>query len=142
MICHDMELVFDTARRIIVMAHGRIIADGEPEQLFRDAEVMKQASVLPPMMIDVSLRLSEDPLNGTLFSRVSSAPDLVQALREARSMERPPSGAEAPHQHLPRERRASEWQGSLITPRERPCSTVCTPLQRSPSRSACALLPL
>ena len=33
MVCHDMELVRDFARRMAVVAKGKIIADGNPKEL-------------------------------------------------------------------------------------------------------------
>jgi branched-chain amino acid transport system ATP-binding protein len=38
---HDMDLVFRFARRIVVMAEGRIIADGAPAAIAADAEVRR-----------------------------------------------------------------------------------------------------
>jgi branched-chain amino acid transport system ATP-binding protein len=36
---HDMDIVFGHARRVVVMAAGRFIADGSPEQIRADARV-------------------------------------------------------------------------------------------------------
>jgi branched-chain amino acid transport system ATP-binding protein len=36
---HDMDVVFAFADRVIVLDHGRIIADGAPEQVRADAQV-------------------------------------------------------------------------------------------------------
>ena len=38
---HKMDVVFGIAQRIIVMHHGRIIADGEPEAVRKNEEVQK-----------------------------------------------------------------------------------------------------
>jgi ABC-type branched-subunit amino acid transport system ATPase component len=38
---HDMEVVFAVASRIIVMAEGRVIADGTPADVRGDAEVKR-----------------------------------------------------------------------------------------------------
>jgi branched-chain amino acid transport system ATP-binding protein len=38
---HDMEVVFGIAKRIIVLHQGQIIADGEPEEIKRNALVQK-----------------------------------------------------------------------------------------------------
>ncbi len=57
MVCHDMEVVLDYAGRALVMAGGRLLADGSVPEIFRDAALMEQASVLPPQMIDLSFRL-------------------------------------------------------------------------------------
>ena len=59
MVCHDMEIVLDYAKRVLVMERGRLIADGRVPEVFRNAELMEQASILPPQIIDLSLRLGE-----------------------------------------------------------------------------------
>ena len=59
MVCHDMEVVLDYAQRALVMAGGRLLADGPVQEIFRDAELMEKASILSPQMIGLSLRLGE-----------------------------------------------------------------------------------
>jgi len=59
MVCHDMEIVLDYAKRVLVMEGGKLIADGRVPEVFRNAELMEQASILPPQIIDLSLRLGE-----------------------------------------------------------------------------------
>ena len=57
MVCHDMEVVLDYARRALVMAGGRLLADGPVPEIFRDTDLMEKASILPPQMIGLGLRL-------------------------------------------------------------------------------------
>jgi energy-coupling factor transport system ATP-binding protein len=57
MVCHDMEVVLDYARRALVMAGGRLLADGTVPEIFRDTDIMEKASILPPQMIGLGLRL-------------------------------------------------------------------------------------
>lgn len=59
MVCHDMEVVLDYARRALVMAGGRLLADGPVREVFRNTALMEEASILPPQMIGLSLRLGE-----------------------------------------------------------------------------------
>ncbi len=59
MVCHDMEVVLDYARRALVMAGGKLLADGPVREVFRNAALMEEASILPPQMIGLSLRLGE-----------------------------------------------------------------------------------
>ena len=59
MVCHDMEVVLDYARRVLVMADGRLLADGPVESVFRNTELMERASILPPQMIGLSMRMGE-----------------------------------------------------------------------------------
>ena len=57
MVCHDMEVVLDYARRALVMAGGELLADGTVPEIFRDTDIMEKASILPPQMIGLGLRL-------------------------------------------------------------------------------------
>ena len=59
MVCHDMEVVLDYATRALVMSGGILLADGPVKEVFRDTELMEKASILPPQMIGLSLRLGE-----------------------------------------------------------------------------------
>ena len=59
MVCHDMEVVLDYATRALVMSGGKLLADGPVKEVFRNTELMEKASILPPQMIGLSLRLGE-----------------------------------------------------------------------------------
>lgn len=59
MVCHDMELVLDYAKRLIVMADGKIIADGSAHSVFRNAAALSKASVIPPQIIELGHLLGE-----------------------------------------------------------------------------------
>ena len=59
MVCHDMEVVLDYADRALVMSGGRLLADGPVKEIFRNTELMEEASILPPQMIGLSIRLGD-----------------------------------------------------------------------------------
>ena len=42
-ILHDMDFVAENFERVIVMAHGTILADGTSEEVFAQDEVLKEA---------------------------------------------------------------------------------------------------
>ena len=98
MVCHDMELVADFAQRVLVMANGCLIADGTPEEVFRDREILGEASVMPPQMIDLALRL-EATAHGKAFAQVSDVRGMVEAVaacvREAKACSEVVAAAEA-----------------------------------------------
>ena len=79
MVCHDMEVVLDYARRALVMAQGRLLADGPVRELFRDRELMKRASLLPPQMIELSGRLGGD------YAQADDAETLARMIAERRN---------------------------------------------------------
>ena len=60
MVCHDMEVVADYAKRVIAMTAGQVVADGETFAVLRDRDVLARTHLLPPQMVNVSLRLVED----------------------------------------------------------------------------------
>lgn len=82
MVSHDMELVFDFADRVIAMGGGRLVADGAPEAVFRDGAVMGEASLMPPQIIELSMRLSSSRFGG-LFDRAATSSAMLEALRTA-----------------------------------------------------------
>lgn len=81
MITHDMELTLDTACRVLVMEQGHLIADGTPDEVFRDADIMGAASLLPPQIIDLSQRIAHLEAEAGSFDTVSSVSEMVTALQ-------------------------------------------------------------
>lgn len=59
MVCHDMEVVGDYARRVIAMTAGQVVADGPTFEVLRDRAVLERTHLLPPQVVEVSLRLAE-----------------------------------------------------------------------------------
>ncbi len=49
-ILHDMDFVAACFERVLVMAHGEILADGTPAEVFRESEALKEAAVTPPQL--------------------------------------------------------------------------------------------
>jgi energy-coupling factor transport system ATP-binding protein len=78
MVCHDMEVVLDYAKRALVMAGGKLLADGPVREVFRNEELMESASILSPQMISLSLRL------GTGFENADSPESMADAVMAAR----------------------------------------------------------
>ena len=79
MVCHDMEVVLDYARRALVMAGGRLLADGPVREIFRNTAVMEQASILPPQIVGLSLRL------GAGFEQADSPQNMADAVMARRA---------------------------------------------------------
>lgn len=80
MICHDMEVVSDFATRIAIMARGRILDCGPTHRLFTQSDLLEQASITPPQVIDLSERLADivDPS----FAGITEVSDLVARVKE------------------------------------------------------------
>jgi energy-coupling factor transport system ATP-binding protein len=79
MVCHDMEIVLDFAGRVIVVSQGRLVADGATREIFRNAAVMQKASVMPPQITRLAIRL------GRGFEKADTVPEMVSAIEAKRS---------------------------------------------------------
>ncbi len=56
---HDVDFAYRWAERILVFCHGKIIADGKPLQIFRNKEILKQANLKQPIMLEIYEALVE-----------------------------------------------------------------------------------
>lgn len=83
MVCHDMELVLDFARRMIVLADGKIEADGKTLEIMRRKEILQKASLLPPQIIQIALELEEKFPGRFNFENVRTADELAAKIQEA-----------------------------------------------------------
>lgn len=74
MVCHDMEVVGDFARRVIAMTEGRVVADGATFDILRDQRVLDTAHILPPQISAIAMSLVED------------MPDCPEAIAQANTL--------------------------------------------------------
>ncbi len=56
-VSHDIEFIWPLQPRTVVMAGGRILADGPAKEIFRDNAVLEKARLLKPQLLDLSQRL-------------------------------------------------------------------------------------
>ncbi len=59
MISHDMDLIAKYAERVIVMANGKIIADGPTRKVFQMHDVLRKAFLKPPQITRFAQSLSK-----------------------------------------------------------------------------------
>lgn len=52
-ILHDMNFVADCFSRVIIMVHGKVLADGTPEEVFEKTKLLKQAKLEAPQKIQL-----------------------------------------------------------------------------------------
>jgi len=78
MVSHDMEIVLDFAKRILVVSGGKLIADGKTADIFRSSDAMKSASLVPPQITELALRLGEG------FEDIFSVEGMVSAIEKYR----------------------------------------------------------
>jgi cobalt/nickel transport system ATP-binding protein len=77
-VTHDMEFAAELATRVVVMEHGRVLADSTPRAILTDAELLRRARLEPPALTKL--------FSGTRIARNAAVPvtiDEGRALLEA-----------------------------------------------------------
>lgn len=74
MVSHDMEIVQDFARRVLVVNGGRLLGDGGVHEIMKDEELLRRASVLPAQIPALALRLGDG------FEDVFTVDGMVRAI--------------------------------------------------------------
>ncbi|MDE8702643.1 ABC transporter ATP-binding protein [Adlercreutzia equolifaciens] len=87
MVCHDMEVVGDFARRVIAMTAGQVVADGATFDVLRDGAVLKAAHILPPQVSEVSMILGRPPGCAPAVAAANTVPQMVEAVAQAKQAE-------------------------------------------------------
>lgn len=87
MVCHDMEVVGDFARRVIAMTAGRVVADGATFDVLRDGRVLKEAHILPPQVTEVSMILGRDEGCPEAIAQADTVPQMVAAIAQELQLE-------------------------------------------------------
>jgi len=59
---HDVDFAYRWAERVLVFCEGKIIADGTPLKIFQNKEILKQANLKQPTMLEVYELLVEKHL--------------------------------------------------------------------------------
>ena len=80
MVCHDMEVASDFAERLVVMAQGRILGRGPTRQVFGEGDLMREASIAPPQVTELSERLARTI--SPAFAGLSEVDDVVSVVEE------------------------------------------------------------
>ena len=76
MVCHDMEVVLDFAKSIIVMNRGEIMGQGPARQVLGDDELLNKARLLPPQIAQVAKLL------GPCFDGIFTDDELIARIKE------------------------------------------------------------
>jgi energy-coupling factor transport system ATP-binding protein len=58
-VTHDVEFVAECSPRIILMSEGKTIADGSSKRVLTDVELLSRASIVPPQITEVFLKISD-----------------------------------------------------------------------------------
>jgi energy-coupling factor transporter ATP-binding protein EcfA2 len=68
MITHDMRIVTSYASRVVVMAQGKILADGTPKKVFVQTDVLRQAFLEAPQISRIAQALAEFGVDPSILS--------------------------------------------------------------------------
>jgi len=58
-VTHDVEFVAECNPRVVLMSEGRIVADGTAERILADQNLIAKASIIPPQISQIFIRLSD-----------------------------------------------------------------------------------
>ncbi|MGD8341339.1 MAG: cobalt ECF transporter T component CbiQ [Gammaproteobacteria bacterium] len=79
-VTHDIDFAAQLATRVVVIDHGRILADGTPREVLTDQALLARSRLHPPLLTRVFGRLAEE---GSRFERIPlTAEEAIEALRE------------------------------------------------------------
>ena len=81
MVCHDMEVVLDFAKKIIVMDHGKILDEGKTHSVLYDKKLLGRARLLPPQIAQVSMLLGKE------FDHIFTDDQMISKIKELKSTE-------------------------------------------------------
>jgi energy-coupling factor transport system ATP-binding protein len=74
-ITHNMSLVAEHARRVLVMSEGRLIFNNTPVALFQDEGLLNRVEIIPPTIVELASQLRK---NGwPISSEVMTRPQLI-----------------------------------------------------------------
>ena len=59
---HDVDFAYRWAKRVLVFCEGKIIADGTPLEIFKNTEILKQANLKQPTVLEIYELLVEKHL--------------------------------------------------------------------------------
>ena len=92
MVCHDMEVVLDFAKNLIVMNRGQIVAQGQTRKVLGDKSILDKARLLPPQIAQTAMILNENSSNSdknqqnsTYFDAIFTVDEMIQKLKEIKN---------------------------------------------------------
>ena len=75
MVCHDMEVVLDFAKEIIVMNRGEILGEGKTRSVLGDTTLLQKARLLPPQIAQVAMLL------GNGFEGIFTDDEMIEQIK-------------------------------------------------------------
>ena len=76
MVCHDMEVVLDFAKTVLVMNRGEILGQGKTREVLSNKALLNKARLLPPQIAQVAMLL------GDSFNGVFTDAEMISKIKE------------------------------------------------------------
>ena len=80
MVCHDMEVVLDFAKEVIVMNRGEILAKGKTREILGNKELLNRARLLPPQIAETAMLLNEAGAGD--FRNIFTVEEMIERIKE------------------------------------------------------------
>ena len=85
MISHDMDLVAQYAKKVIVLKHGKILLEGTPKEVFSNEQILLDSAIIPPQLCRLSSQL-KDVLDHQTFIKTSEFTTMFEGLEKTRCL--------------------------------------------------------
>jgi len=85
-ITHDMELVYQLAKRVLVFSEGKLVFDGSPYQLFSDSELLERYGLDMPDLFQLATTFAKRGLKLELTEQNFSLETIIQAVQAAKEL--------------------------------------------------------
>ena len=89
MVCHDMEVVLDFAKSLIVMNKGEILAQGETRAILSDTELLGRARLLQPQIAATCSLLGDD------YKGIFTVEEMIEKMKSLKSAKKSKAKKEA-----------------------------------------------
>ncbi len=80
-ITHDMEFVAENFERVVVMSKGKVLRDGQAREVLTDAELLREARLLPVQMTELAWNLADRAVPRDILT----VSEMLVALRRLKS---------------------------------------------------------
>ena len=85
MISHYMDSVLEYCDHVIVMKEGNVAAEGSPNEIFTDKELLQRVGIVEPEIIKFARTLQENGLNIDLKA-IKNLDTLIEAIKKAKGV--------------------------------------------------------
>ncbi|HBI55407.1 MAG TPA: energy-coupling factor ABC transporter ATP-binding protein, partial [Firmicutes bacterium] len=67
-ITHEMDIVAEYAKRVVVMTGGRVLSEGSVQEVFAQTELLEKANIKPPQVTRLAQRLESVGFDNNIIS--------------------------------------------------------------------------